>query len=289
MKRSRSTFLDIRGLRYHVREWGEPGAPRMFIFHGWMDSSVSFQFMVDALERAWHVLAPDWRGYGLTARPQADSYWFPDYVADLDRLVGHYSPDAPVNLVGHSMGGNIACLYGGIRPPRVAKIVNLEGFGMPATKPEDAPKRYGRWLDELANRPSLRDYESVDAFAARLMKGNPRLTPERAQFVAEHWSEQLPNGHARIRGDPAHKIVNPTLYRLDESMACWRAVTAPVLWVVGAHTETLKQMHLKDSDLEARKACFARLESHTIPDAGHMLHHDQPEALARLVERFLAG
>jgi len=128
----------------------------------------------------------------------------------------------------------------------------------------------------------------VDAFAGRLMRGNSRLTAERARFVAENWSEPLPNGHVRILGDPAHKIVNPTLYRLEESMACWRAVTAPVLWVVGAHTETLKQMHLTEADHEARKRCFARLEAHTIPEAGHMLHHDQPEALARLVETFLA-
>jgi pimeloyl-ACP methyl ester carboxylesterase len=260
----------------------------MFVFHGWMDSSASFQFMVDAFAREWHVLAADWRGYGLTGRPQADCYWFPDYVADLDRILAHYSPDTPVNLVGHSMGGNIACLYGGIRPPRVAKIVNLEGFGMPATRPEDAPRRYARWLDELADQPTLRDYESVDAFAARLMRGNSRLTAERARFVAENWSEPLPNGHVRILGDPAHKIVNPTLYRLEESMACWRAVTAPVLWVIGAHTETLKQMHLTEADHEVRKRCFARLEAHTISEAGHMLHHDQPEALARLVETFLA-
>jgi pimeloyl-ACP methyl ester carboxylesterase len=225
----------------------------------------------------------------LTGRSQADCYWFPDYVADLDRILAHYSPDAPVSLVGHSMGGNIVCLYGGIRPERVAKIVNLEGFGLPATKPEDAPKRYGRWLDELASRPTLRDYDSVDAFAARLMKGNPRLTAERARFVAEQWSETLPGGHVRILGDPAHKIVNPTLYRLEESMACWRAVTAPVLWVVGAHTETLQQMRLTEADHEARRRCFAKLEFQTIPDAGHMVHHDQPAALARLVEGFLGG
>ncbi len=289
MKPSRSTFLDIRGLRYHVREWGSPGAPQVFVLHGWMDSSASFQFVVDAFERDWHVLAPDWRGYGLTARPAADCYWFPDYLADLERILAHYSPEAPVCLVGHSMGGNIACLYGGVRPQRVAKIANLEGFGLPATRPEDAPKRYARWLDELADRPALRDHESVAAFAERLMRGNPRLTAERAQFIAEHWSEPLPGGRVRPLADPAHKIVNPTLYRLEESMACWRAVTAPVLWVVGAHTQTLAQMRLTEADHEVRRRCFATLETHTIPDAGHMLHHDQPEMLARLLERFLGG
>jgi pimeloyl-ACP methyl ester carboxylesterase len=35
--------------------------------------------------------------------------------------------------------------------------------------------------------------------------------------------------------------------------------------------------------------CFANLRAHTIPDAGHMLHHDQPHALARIVEDFLSA
>jgi pimeloyl-ACP methyl ester carboxylesterase len=98
MKPSESHFLDIRGLRYHVRSWGSQGAPKLFFLHGWMDVSASFQFVVDALRADWHVLAPDWRGYGLTAWTRADSYWYPDYFADLERLLDHFQPDEPVNL-----------------------------------------------------------------------------------------------------------------------------------------------------------------------------------------------
>ena len=66
MKASRSEFLDIRGLRYHVRTWGNASAPKLFLLHGWMDVSASFQFVVDELRRDWHVIAPDWRGFGLS-------------------------------------------------------------------------------------------------------------------------------------------------------------------------------------------------------------------------------
>ena len=45
------------------------------------------------------------------------------------------SPQAPAPLVGHSMGGNIACSYAGIRPERVRCVVNLEGFGLARTAP----------------------------------------------------------------------------------------------------------------------------------------------------------
>src|SRR5690606_37160511 len=84
---SESLFFDIRGLRYHVRRWGRPDAPALLMLHGWMDASASFQFLVDALEGDWQVYAPDWRGFGETAWSDAPSYWFPDYLADLDRLL----------------------------------------------------------------------------------------------------------------------------------------------------------------------------------------------------------
>jgi len=66
MKPSRSEFHAIRGLRHHVRIWGEAAAPRLFLLHGWMDVGASFQFLVDSFVRDWQVIAPDWRGFGLS-------------------------------------------------------------------------------------------------------------------------------------------------------------------------------------------------------------------------------
>jgi pimeloyl-ACP methyl ester carboxylesterase len=287
MKPSESVFVDIRGLRYHCRAWGDPAHPKLFLLHGWMDVSASFQFFVDALRGDWYAIAPDWRGYGLTQWSGADSYWFPDYLADLGALLTRFSPERPVNLLGHSMGGNVASLYAGIRPERVAKLVNLEGFGLRGNAPGEAPARYARWLAELAEPQRFRDYASFDELAARLRKDNPRLAPERALFFAHHWGMPTPDGRVGLRSDPAHKRVNPILYRLEEAEACWRAVTAPVLWVEGAESETIKRLRTDEPAYASRKRCFARLEAHRLPDAGHMLHHDQPEALARIVEDFL--
>lgn len=287
MRASASTFLSIRGLCYHCRSWGSPSAPPLVLLHGWMDVSASFQFLVDALHGDWHAIAPDWRGYGLTQWSGADSYWFPDYLADLDQLLGALAPSAPVALIGHSMGGNVACLYAGIRPERVARLVNLEGFGLAAREPDEAPERYSKWLEEVAEPQRFRDYESFEALASRLRRSNPRLTSERALFLAQHWGMAAPNGAVRLRSDPAHKRLNPVLYRVDEARACWRRVTAPVLWVEGAQSETRARLRIDREGYEARKRDFARLSERTLPDAGHMLHHDQPEALARMVEEFL--
>lgn len=287
MKPSESLFLDLRGLRYHVRRWGRAGAPKLFLLHGWMDVSASFQFLVDALRGDWEVYAPDWRGYGLTQWTPADCYWFPDYVADLDFLLKRLEPEAPARLVGHSLGGNVACLYAGIRPERVAKLVNLEGFGMPPTRPEQAPKRYREWLDELHERPGLKPYDDFPALAARLRRNNPRLTAERAGFLARHWGREE-GGKVVLRGDPSHKIVNPLLYRYEEVRAVWQEVRAPVLWIDAAQSDTLARMRLDPAHMAERRSAFRALRHETIQDAGHMLHHDQPEVLAQLIDAFLA-
>ena len=287
MRQSESLFFELRGLRYHVRHWHGDAARRVFLLHGWMDVSASFQFLVDEMAPEWDVYAPDWRGYGLTSWSGADSYWFPDYIADLDQLLDRIQSAAPVNLVGHSLGGNVAALYAGIRPERIARFVNLEGFGMPAIRAEQAPKRYARWMEELRVESRLRPYDSYGALADRLQQNNPRLTRERAEFLARHWGKDAPGGGVVLRSDPAHKLVNANLYRLDEAMACWQRATAPVLWVDAEHSETRTRMSLSEQALAERRAAFKDLRQVTVQDAGHMLHHDQPGRVARLIEEFL--
>ena len=288
MRPSESLYFELRGLKHHVRHWKGDPARRAILLHGWMDVSASFQFVVDALSPEWDLYAPDWRGYGLSEWSGADSYWFPDYIADLEALIDHIQPDAPVNLVGHSLGANVAGLYAGIRPERVARFVNLEGFGMPATRAEQAPERYARWLDELREMPRWRPYANYAALADRLQKNNPRLARERAEFLARHWGKDGAAGVV-LRSDPAHKIVNPVLYRYEEVRACWQQVDAPVLWVDAALSDTVKRIGLSAAQHEERRAAFRNLRYATIADAGHMLHHDQPEAVARLIEEFLLG
>jgi len=291
MTPSRSEFLTVRGLRTHVRHWGREGAPKIFMAHGWMDMSASFQFIVDCLEGDWHVIAHDWRGFGLTERSGTDTYWFPDYVADLDFLLDHYSPDAPVNLLGHSMGGNAVSLYAGVRPERVARLINLEGIGLQGSVPQQAPKRMARWLDELKTPPVMRGYASLEEVAARLKKTNPRLPEDRAAFLAEHWSARNEAGEYAILGDPVHKMSGPLLYHLDEMVAIWKKITAPVLWVEAAETDMWRWMGPQDgmrAEVDSRLAHMASVEAHIVAGAGHMVHHDQPQVLARLIEAFLA-
>lgn len=292
MKSSRSEFIPLRGLNMHIRHWGNPDAPTIFMVHGWMDVAASFQFVVDCLAQDWHVIAPDWRGFGLTEYPKVESYWFPDYVADLDAILQHYSPEQPVNLLGHSMGGNIAMIYAGVRPERIAKLINLEGFGMPMTQAKQAPGRYRKWLDELREVPTLRHYADLTEVAGRLQKTNPRLSDQRASYLAQHWAKQNSQGEWELLADPAHKNSSPLLYHVDEVLQCWQNVAAPVLWIEANDTDIWRMIGSKEearAEIDRRMQFIPSIQTEVVMDAGHMLHHDQPEILAVMIEKFLSS
>jgi pimeloyl-ACP methyl ester carboxylesterase len=304
-----SEFVPIRNLRYHQRVWNAPdpsgqvNKTPLVLVHGWMDVAASYQFLVDAFSEAFmagrQVIAPDWRGYGLTTADPVDNYWFADYLADLDFLLDHYSPGQPVDLVGHSLGGNVVMHYAGVRPGRIRHLINLEGFGGPENKPTNAPKRLATWMDELKafhkGDIQLKPYSSAEGVAERLIKTNPRLGRDeaargRAAWLARHWAVENDKGEWDILGDPAHKISGALLTRAEEVQVLYAANTAPTLFVEASDDSltgwwgsrfTLQQFH-------ERLNAVPDVKRVKMTDCGHMLHHDQPEQLARLIEDFLA-
>jgi len=287
----RSRFETLRGLHAHALHWpGDEGQPLRVLLHGWMDLAASFQFLVDAFSSDAAVLAIDWRGFGQSAPGGHDAYWFADYLGDLEAWLNLVSPGREVDLIAHSMGGNVAMLYGGVRPERVRRLVNLEGFGMPDNPASAAPERLARWLDELQQPARLADYASRDAVAARLRKNNRRLAPDKADWLAGQWGQPQPDGCWRLRADPLHKRSHAVLYRKAEALACWQRIQAPVLFVEGEDDSLAAYWGARypRADLLERLAVVPQLQHERLPDCGHMLHHDQPERLAALIDAFLA-
>lgn len=289
MKPSRSEFLAMRGMRFHLRHWGRADAPVLFMLHGWMDSSITFQFLVDALKRDWHIIAPDWRGFGHSSYAKG-GYWYPDYLADLEAILNYYSPDVPVRLLGHSLGGNVACLYASVRPARVQQLVSLEGYGMMRIEPEQAAERFGKWLDSLHEFDQPRRFDSLDEVIRRVKRNNPRLTDERAAFIASHWAKENPDGTWQILADPHHRRINPIMTRMDEVLASWRRITAPTLMLDGEFSLLGKRMGDYEKgreEIRRRAAVIPNVKVVMISDAAHMVQQDQPEVVAELIESFL--
>jgi pimeloyl-ACP methyl ester carboxylesterase len=213
-------------------------------------------------------------------------------LADLDFLLDHYVGDRPVNLLGHSMGGHIATMYAGVRPERIHRLINLEGFGMPTSRPAQASGRYAKWMDELKTlhkgELELKTYPDLESVAQRLIKTNPRLSPDKAQWLAQHWARPNDQGQWCILGHAAHKIINAQLFRVEEILGIYERIRAPMLCVV-AQEDSLSQWWKEKytlAEFKQRIASVPDLQHRVIDDAGHMLHHDQPQKLAALVESF---
>ena len=167
----KSKKLDVRGLQYHVQEWGEPGSPLLVMLHGWMDCGATYKYMMPYLAEHFHVVAPDLRGFGETEHV-AGGYWFPDYFADLEVLLDHYAPQGSVDLVGHSMGGNIALMYAGIRPERVKRVLSLEGIGMMPSDPGEAVGKYRQWMQQILSNAPSKVYPHAGMLKHSIYKGN---------------------------------------------------------------------------------------------------------------------
>ena len=302
LRPSRSVFVPIRLYRYHAHLWGEMGRrPPLVLVHGWMDVGASYQFMVDALTPDFFadrlIIAPDWRGFGQSTGPACDHYTMADYLGDLDGLLDHFCGDAPVDLMGHSMGGNVAMMYAGARPARIRRLINLEGFGLPATRPEQAPARYAQWMDEVKGlhrgEQALKTYPDAAGVAARLQKTNPRLPADKAHWLARQWAEPRlgADGATRwhIRGDAAHRVVSAQLFRADEMRALYAAITAPtqVVETEGSGPDQWWKGRYSLDEFHQRLQSVPQCQRTTLPDCGHMLHHDQPALLARQLQEFL--
>lgn len=278
--------LTVRGLDTRLTWWGEPSETPVVLLHGAMDCGATWQFLVDCLPASWSCVAPDWRGFGGTAWVEG-GYWFPDYFADLEALLAVLVPGGRARVIAHSMGANVAVMYAGIRLERLAWLANLDGIGLPRTQPSEAPERYERWLNELAAPPKGTRYRSVGQLASVLMTRNPRLTRDRAQFIATAWASDTPaeDGSVRLRFDPRHRVVSPVLYRREEAEACWARIRVPMLLLKAGRSEFLPRLG-PDGDIERVRAQYRNLRIVSLPDSGHSMHHEDPQTVADHIVEF---
>jgi pimeloyl-ACP methyl ester carboxylesterase len=278
--------VTVRGLRHRLTWWGERSSTPVILLHGWMDSGETWQFLVDHLPQGWSCVAPDWRGFGGTEWP-AEGYWFADYFADLEALLDLLSPGEPARLIAHSMGGNVATMYAGIRPKRARWVVNIEGVGLKRTSPDAAPDRYAQWLDELREPVQSRRYGSIDSVINFIVSRNPAMPLERATFIARAWTRTTDDGGVTMGFDPRHRRVGAMLFRREEAEACWRRIEAPVLLFLADKSEILPRISPDGGD-EYFHSLYRDLQIVHVPEVGHMMHLEVPELLAARIVEFAA-
>ena len=283
---SRSAELDGREGRIALTYWGPPDPSPIMLLHGWMDCGAAWQLLVDQLPDDWPLVAVDWPGYGRSAR-RVDRYWFADHLAELDWLADELSAAQPLRLIGHSMGGTVASMYADIRPGRVARLVNLEGFGMPDLPHAQLPGHLAAWLDALRAPAAARRYPGREELAAALRRANPRLPPAHARFLAQAWTGESGGGF-EILADPRQQLPTPIRFARADLEACWERLRAPLLLLYGAESDFL-QRAVGDAGLARLHELMPHMIAESIAAAGHMLLYEQPQAVAQAIVRFMAS
>ena len=92
-----------------------------------------------------------------------------------------------------------------------------------------------------------------------------------------------------ILGEPGHKVTSANIYKVEEALEAYKRITAPVLAVEASDDSLDKwnQGRYTLADYHERLKVIADVRVARIKDAGHMLHHDQPEQLADMLAHFL--
>lgn len=283
----RTNQLDVRGLRYHVQEWGKEGAPKLFMLHGWMDCGASFGYMMPELSERYHVIAPDLRGFGETEHAPS-GYWFADYFADLEVLLNVYAPSGKVDLVGHSMGGNIVMLYAGIRPDRVGRVLSLEGLGLPPTEPSDSVTKYRQWMTEILSEEPSKVYPNVNLLKHSIRKGNPQLPDSVIEDLVYLWGKPVGDqGAMMLKHDHHHRYTNPVRYNFADTMDIWRNATAQVGLVVALESMLLKRFQPHRRIEQVMQACQIQPKHYyQLEKCGHMLHLEKPDKTSEIILDF---
>ncbi len=280
------SFVSQR-LRLSYTDWGNPGAPTLVLVHGGRDHSRNWDWIAERFRKDWHIVAPDLRGHGDSEWPSDGNYHIQGYLYDLARLIAEVK-DAPLTLVGHSLGGRIVLRYAGIFPEQINKLVAFEGFG---PGPAAMAKRENRtiaekmrlWVEEqneLAKHAPLR-YPSYEAALARMQEANPNLSPEQARHLTTHSLKQNGDGTCSWKFDNAVRVFPPYDMAPADIESLWGRIDCPTLLVNGDKSWS------PNAEANGKTKLFKNAKAVTIKDAGHWMHHDQLDAVCGVLGDFL--
>ena len=275
-------------LRLNYVDWGNAAAPPLLLVHGGQDHCRNWDWVAEDLRRDYHVIAPDLRGHGDSAYSPSGDYSMAAFVYDLAQLI-HQQHLAPVRIVAHSMGGNIALRYAGVFPETVVKLVAIEGIG---PSPEQAAQRARRspqqklrnWVEEtrkLSGRIPRR-YASIEEAFARMQAENRHLTEAQARYLTLHGAMQNEDGTYSWKFDNYARSSSPIDLPQHELHELWREITCPVLFVNG------KESWASNPETDGRLQYFRDGRVGVFEGAGHWVHHDRLEAFLETVREFLA-
>lgn len=279
-----SHYYYSQRLKLHYVDWGNTDQPPLLLIHGGRDHARNWDWVAQRLRQAYHIIAPDLRGHGDSEWARGSQYALIDYVLDLAQLLEQLQM-FPITIMGHSLGGAIACQYSGIYPGRIKRLVAIEGLGPPPGQLRRGPA-YQRMQDWMAQMHTFagrhpRRYSSLEEAVQRMQEANPHLRAEQARHLTVHGIYRNEDGTYTWKFDNYVRTHSPYEFNMDEARSIWGRITCPTLLLRGTESWTSDPMQ------DGRASAFQHVQCVDIPQAGHWVHHDQLAAFLRVVRAFL--
>lgn len=294
----RSGMIDLSVLDFGIPQgMSAETCQSVLLLHGMRDHALGMLSIIRDLSERYRVVSFDLRGHGKSENNGV--YPMIQFVADARAVVQQFGLDKPI-VIGHSLGGHIASRYAAAYSDDVDKLVLLDGMGPPGgMTTSDVESNRLRMLMSLdicaaAGRPS-RSMVDLDEAISRLRRNNPKLQPDMLEIIANEGVEPHPKGGLQWNFDPAVQMIWSTFSTLDTEQLCG-LIACPTLIVTGENSldywgqmndSYLGQQAFYESELRRRLSLFPNAQGAVIPDAGHMLHYDQPEAVNQVLRKFL--
>jgi pimeloyl-ACP methyl ester carboxylesterase len=279
-----SHYYYSQRLKLHYVDWGNPDAPPLLLIHGGRDHARNWDWVALSMRDAYHIIAPDLRGHGDSEWARGGQYAMIDYVLDVAQFLEQLQM-FPITIIGHSLGGGIACQYSGVYPKRVKQLVAIEGLGPPPghTRHGPAHERMRKWITQMrsyAGRHAHR-YASLEEAVQRMQEANKRLTAAQAHHLTVHGIYRNEDGTYTWKFDNYVRSQSPYEFNVEEARSIWQRITCPTLLLRGTESWAT------DPLLDGRASAFRNVRCANIPRAGHWVHHDQLEEFLGVVQVFL--
>ena len=266
------------------------GRSLVLCLHGFPESAISWHRLGIPLAQAgYRVWAPDLRGYGGTDKPvEINAYQIERLLDDISGLLDAAQADRAI-LLGHDWGGILAWYYAMRHPARVNKLITLNA---PHPACFERELRYWRqmrcswyagvfqipWLPETV-LTAWQGYGIQAIFHHMAWRDGSipnnvvRLYRQQA-CVPGTLTAMLNYYRAAIRGGGAQR----------QRRLGYPPIMAPTLVLWGLHDQALTH-----HNLTGLEELVPNLSRHTLPDAGHFVHHDQPEPVTGMILNWLQG
>ena len=290
----RSTFVAVNRARLRVWEWGDESAPPVLCAHGAHDHGRMWDGFAPMLatELGYRVLALDLRGHGDSARLSSGHAWMAIGL-DLGLVARSLAEESggPIRFLGHSFGAGLSMYAAGVWPELAQWVVNLDGLGGPGEFDGERPAR--DWAADAARsfdyaeRALLtpgRRYATQEEMVERRAAVNVRLPRAWVEHLVRHGSVEDEGGW-RWKADPVFNVGFPGDWDPEGNATEDELVACPLLVVTGGEHDTWSE--LDEAQTKERLRHFRDVRHVVVPDAGHYVHVEQPDAVLEAVTAFV--